>query len=218
MMKGRIRLAFSVSALLAATLMTRTANAQSLGIDFLGGQPANPVPLQTLGWQFNLATTRDVTSLGIFDIGSNGLIDSHQVGIWTTSGTLLASALVTNASTAVASTSSSGRWMFTALGSVLTLGPGSYIIGADYVTSSDQVMTTVSSLFGNPDVTFLNGRFASPETPAFDFPNSSFNTTGGHFGPNFQLASTTVPEPSSLALIALGGSVLALVRRRRQTK
>ena len=218
MMNGRIRLAFSVSALLAATLMTRTANAQTLGIDFLGGNQASPVALQTLGWQFNLATTRDVTSLGIFDIGSNGLIDSHQVGIWTTSGTLLASATVTNASTVVASTSSSGRWMFTALGSVLTLGPGSYIIGADYLTASDPVMTSASSLFGDPDVTFLNGRFVATQTAAFDFPDDSFSTTGGHFGPNFQLASATVPEPSSLALIALGGGVLALVRRRRQTK
>lgn len=49
----------------------------------------------TVGWQFTVGgTPLQVTQLGLFDSGSDGLLASHQVGIWNSSGTLLSSATV----------------------------------------------------------------------------------------------------------------------------
>ena len=45
-----------------------------------------------LGWQFQLARDSAVTHLGWQDLGLNGLNVAHEVGIWTSSGTLLGSA------------------------------------------------------------------------------------------------------------------------------
>ena len=48
----------------------------------------------TYGWSFTLSSTITVTDLGYFDFGGNGLNDAHDVGIWTSTGTLMVSATV----------------------------------------------------------------------------------------------------------------------------
>ena len=59
----------------------------------------------TVGWSFSVLSSLDVDGLGFFDFESNGLLAPHQVGLWDSGGTLLASATVTSGSTVVASTS-----------------------------------------------------------------------------------------------------------------
>ena len=49
---------------------------------------------QTRGWDFNTSAPVRVDALGWFDFGSDGLIDSHEVGIWTDTGILLLSGTV----------------------------------------------------------------------------------------------------------------------------
>ena len=47
---------------------------------------------QVVGWEFSTNNTVTVTALGFLDIGSNGLAAAHEVGLWDSAGTLLASA------------------------------------------------------------------------------------------------------------------------------
>jgi len=182
------------------------AQAAIIGVDFTGGTAPSPVNQQTLGWQFTLSTTKIVTSLGVWEENPIGLNENHLVGIWNPSGGLLTSATVTNASVPLASTASNGRWLFESLTIPLTLVPGTYIIGADYPTGNDVVRTSVATLSTAPGLAFVQGRFVSTPTSGFDFPDSTFATTGGHFGPNLLLTDSisSVPEPASFTLLALG--------------
>src|SRR4051812_30364315 len=39
-----------------------------------------------IGWRFSTASPITVSQLGFWDQNGNGLVNEHQVGIWTTSG------------------------------------------------------------------------------------------------------------------------------------
>lgn len=48
-----------------------------------------------IGWEFTVGSAPiEVSGLGYFDFGGNGLAHSHQVGIWQTDQTLVGSAIV----------------------------------------------------------------------------------------------------------------------------
>ncbi len=72
--------------------------------------------------------------------------------------------------------------------------------------------------------TFGQGRFvSSPVTPGFDFPDGTFSTSGGHFGPNLILENTTAltPEVPGIVmvvpmLLAVGG--MALYKRKKNAR
>src|SRR5262245_26670035 len=64
-----------------------------------GGATPEPPPsfTGTRGWTFYVsspATGISITQLGVFDFVGDGLINSHQIGLWTTDGALLASVLI----------------------------------------------------------------------------------------------------------------------------
>jgi hypothetical protein len=108
------------------------ALAANLGLDFTnGGIERSAIANSNYGWSFSVTSPLTVDGLGLWDAGSNGLFESHEVGLWLTStpipeGVLLASATVSNAqSVAVASASASGRWLFSSV-PVVTLNPGTY--------------------------------------------------------------------------------------------
>ena len=55
-------------------------------------------PYCTFGYSFTLNDTIVVDSLGAFDFQADGLAQSHSVDLWDSSGALLASTTVSNAS------------------------------------------------------------------------------------------------------------------------
>lgn len=193
------------------------AQAQQLLLDITsstGGAAGSPGvgASGTEGYLFSLTQSRTVTSLGIWDdifVGT-GLIDSHDVGLWTSTGTLLASATVPSgtAGTYVASADTGpwagSGWRFTNLGTPVDLSPGNYVLGAFYTrpgtAGTDSYLLGVASFQTVPDATYGGARFfnGSPLT----FPGAN-GTSNAFFGPNLQFAA--VPEPTTWALIILGG-------------
>jgi len=107
-----------------------------IGLDFANGLDRTPLADSNYGWSFSLATPIIIDGLGFWDAGSDGLVESHPVGLWRTSGpigvpVLIASTTVSNASLPVSSMSATGRWLFSSVPPV-TLDAGSYIVGALY--------------------------------------------------------------------------------------
>src|SRR4051812_42963539 len=93
----------------------------ALLLDFTGGNANTFGGNTTVGWEFTLNSPMLVDGLGFWDHGSDGLVNTHDVGIWNSSNTalLLTSTTVTNgSSTPVASTSTAGRWLFNNIPSI----------------------------------------------------------------------------------------------------
>ena len=87
----------------------------------------------TFGWRFTTNTNMTVTSLGLYDWGEvpDGLINPHDIGLWTDDGTLLTSASF-NAGDGLLL----GRFRYLPISSIV-LGSGqTYRIGATYVDNS----------------------------------------------------------------------------------
>ncbi len=83
-------------------------------------------PPFTLGSSFTVNTAMQLTALGFFDDGSNGLAESHQLGLWNSSGTLLATATV-NAGVV---DPLNGQFRYASIVPVTLLAGQSYTIGA----------------------------------------------------------------------------------------
>jgi len=65
------------------------AQAQSLGLDVSGGVIAAALIPTTAGFSFSVSAPIQITDLAVFDAGSDGFTISHDVGLWTSGGTLL---------------------------------------------------------------------------------------------------------------------------------
>lgn len=188
-------------------------------IDFTGGLAEGIFGGQngTAGFSFEVTEATTISGLGFFDVGSNGLINSHQVGLWTSTGTLLASAILDNSSNVVASTSSLGDWRETNITS-LTLDPGSYVLGAFFrnvqADTEDEAALDASGTSSASGISYGNAAFGSG---SFTFPGSNDPAfDAGIFGPMAFTGSTSaMPEPGSLGLCACALLLCGLVLRLR---
>jgi hypothetical protein len=214
----RLKRALAVFIVLAA-LGPSQAFATSLALDVTGGGfPGSDNRSGSIGWEFSVSQEIIVTSLGYWDEGGNGLVDSHDVAIWTSAGVLLGQTTVTNASPiTVGSVSGLGSWKFEPLAGGLDLPVGRYVIGGFYPAgSADAFRFAGASTTTDPLVTYVAIR-DSVSTPGLVFP-SAIGGSGAYFGPDFQFTPAAVPEPATLTLTALGIGALVRSRRRRSTR
>lgn len=191
------------TSLLAALVSFSSAPAQTPALSFTGngglGGAASP---QTIGYQFTVTSLINVTSLGIWDFGSNGLSESHLEGIFSASGTLLTSTTIP-AGTAAALLNG---FRYVTIPSLI-LSPGTYNIGAVYSSSADPTAFNATGFSTDPHITFVGSR-GGPGVlinPTFPLGNNP-----GNFGPNFLLAA--VPESgATLVLLVIGAGALMVM-------
>lgn len=181
---------------------------------FTGGTATNSFPNRTFGYNFFTGNGGlEVTSLGFWDQGGDGLAESHEVGIWTADGsTLLASAVV---GAGTAGFLDSG-FRFVGITPVMLAANTEFLAGAFLGTNTDAV-NRFATASANSGVTLGSTRFDFPLCGVFCAPVGSQGAgfDDGYFGPNFNGA--TVPEPITLALMGLGMAGLGFSRRKNHT-
>ena len=161
-------------------------------------------PSVTLGNLFQVgAKSITITSLGLFDAGAPGLNQSHSVGLWTTSGTLLARV---DFSSGLNGFENNG-FIYQNLANQVILQPGvSYVLGAYYPTGSTDglyVNDTIQYETWSSSVTFNGSGRYTPIGAGFIFPNLQ---VGGlsYVGAN---ALYAVPEPATTCVSLPSGLV-----------
>ncbi len=197
-----LRLAGIVS-LSAALTTSHAARADTTASYHLGGGLLTQLQASTLGWEFTVTDYCTVSSLGIWDSGSDGLSKIHQVGIFRTDNL----ALVVGASIVdgtAAPLIDGSRFVPVA---PVTLFPGVsyYILGDDF--TADAFVSGPNSMGFAPEINWLalaNGTGNSINSAPV-FPPGSL----GNLGPNFRY---TVPAPGTVVLMAVG--MIAGCRRR----
>ena len=165
----------------------------------------------TLGWEFSLSSAGTVTALGAFNSTGTGLAESHDVGIWDSTGTLLVSATVAAGTVDPLI----GQFRYASV-STITLGPGTYEIGALWLDGADNNtfpgdVATVNTI---PSLTFIQNSFVAGGTLAD--PTNTTGSNDSYFGPNFLVGTRSVtPEPGTLVLLGSGllGAV-GVIRRK----
>lgn len=175
-----------------------------LNADFLGDDDG---PF-TIGFQFRPQSDIRVTALGVFDHLGDGFIDSHSIGIWAVDNE---SPLITATIPAGVSTSLVGAFRYVDIASFTLTANTDYIVAATglYGSIRDLYAGSISILdySASPGITFGGSRGAA-EGPGLNYPTGFREPLSPTtFGANFQF--TTIPEPSTWLLLALGGGLLA---------
>ena len=204
-MKMRSRIVGCLSLLLALGA-TGSAEAQSLGVSATGSPQGLANPPFSLGYTFDVVSPFTVQYLGYFDAGSDGLAESHDIGLWDPTGTLLSSATV---SAGTGNILLGGFRLVAVTPFTLAAGAGYHVLGTA-PDAADALLFTAAKTNG-PGIMYVGGAFCEGAT----LQNSCGSNVDGYFGANF--AGTTTPEPASMVLLATGlVGIFGVARRRKQ--
>jgi hypothetical protein len=200
------------------------------GLDFTGGGGYVAGTFQNEGWAFDVSTPITVTGLAVFDYASDGFMQSHEAGLWNSDGTvLLASVTVTSSDPLTASSALFGGWRTAAIGPVV-LGPGEYVVSANYpntgdIATEDPFFALGAASNGGtittvPGVTWVETRFTHFPVTGFAYPDQ-VAAPGTQFDRGFFGADIVVATPlprgglAALGVLGVAGVGVGLRRGRR---
>ena len=169
----------------------------------------------TVGFSFTLKDSPlRVTSLGVYDAGTNGLSRTNFVGLWDNSGSLLASVTINRSTNAPLV----GFFRWADLSSPITLSASNtYRIGAQANIGETRYSGVLpQGLFSGTSETtnvFFNGSIRNNDANVFSFPDSTPQSGTAIIGPNATFE--VVPEPSTYALLLMTGAAAMWWARRR---
>ncbi|RKZ13911.1 hypothetical protein DRQ53_07680 [bacterium] len=183
---------------LLTVLSSASAIAQVPAVSVINQSGGN-TSANTFGWEFTVGPEAiTVLSLGFWDDGADGLLESHEVGIWDLGSEVLMGS--TTVAAGIADPIDGAGWRYNSSLSAFELSPNTtYVIGAQVNAFAEQV-----GFLAGPNATnitpaagiaaFVQGRFSSLST--FAFPNTP-SGEGTYFGPNFLFLETSVPADAT---------------------
>ncbi|HVZ61958.1 MAG TPA: hypothetical protein VG892_14335 [Terriglobales bacterium] len=198
-----------------ALLLLWPASGSTVAFEFESAPTATDNPL-SLGFQFTTNVIMTVSRLGYYDDGGDGLLTSHQVGIFDAGGNLVVSATV-SAGTADPLV---GHFRYVDITPTVLWAISRYTIAATSGGPSDPwaygSSATISGLTFDPaiNVAPTAGRFIYQDDEALHYPTDSF-TYMVYAGPSFELDLIPLPEPGTFVLLGSVFLVCLLSRSRR---
>lgn len=172
-----------------------------LSADSLALNPAGPFQSydgagEIDGFAFTATSNLSATGLGIFAGPSMSLpVGNFNVGLWTGSGTLLASAIVTSADP------SQNSFYFHPITPTLLSTGQSYVVGAQM---GGEVLTYFGGDYTMADgLQYVGSRWISSASLVMPTDYDGTRSDPGYFAGNLLVTAAT-PEPSSTGLMVLG--------------
>jgi len=164
------------------------------------------------GFEFSTTSTIYVTELGVLDVDGGGITVASDAGIYNAAtGALLATVTIPTGGTA--DTTGAYDAYFASIPE-LTLAAGSYVVAA----VTPEISLGGATYLWAPGITLVGGVADSGNALLADGSGGTgdYSHTAGnaYSGATFNFSTTPIPEPSSTALLGLGG--LALILRRRK--
>lgn len=196
--------------ILAVGVCSSAALAQGPAMDWATNGTNTASTTSTRGYSFNVLNPNgiNVTHLSFFDDLGNGLNTSHDVGIWNSAGTLLASTTISAGT--VDPLDATGKFRSRAISPIFLAAGTDYVVAGVFLANSDLQAINMTGLVMGSGITYGQTRFNNNGVNSLSFPTSTISQVGL---PGGSFSYAPVPEPATMAAMGLG--IAALLRRRR---